>query len=353
MDYLDFETPLIEIEKNIAQLKEKALKEKIDFSETIGKLEKEVQEKKRILYQNLRPDQRLKIARHPSRPHTLDYLSLVFTDFMELHGDRCFGDDPAIMGGLAKISTSKNEFQRVLVLGQQKGRDTKEKLFRNFGMAHPEGYRKALRLMQMAERFHLPIVCLIDIPGAYPGISAEERGQASAIAVNLREMMNLRTPMICIIIGEGGSGGALGIGVGDRVIMLEHSYYSVISPEGCSAILWKTSDRSADAAKALKMTARDLLGFGIIDSIVEEPLGGAHRDPQTTAATLKKTILASIEELSRIKTTELLKRRYEKYRQMGAYHSSASQGSASFQGAISRPSSTKPLSSVTVTSFKN
>ncbi len=318
MDYLEFEKPLIEIEKNIAQLKEKALKEKIDFSETIGRLEKEVQDKRRSLYQNLTPDQRLKIARHPSRPNMLDYLTLAFTDFVELHGDRNYGDDPAMVGGLARIGN-----QRVVVVGQQKGRDTKEKLFRNFGMAHPEGYRKALRLMQMAERFHLPVVCLIDIPGAYPGISAEERGQASAIAVNLREMMNLRTPVVCVIIGEGGSGGALGIGVGDKVIMLEHSYYSVISPEGCSAILWKTSDRAADAAVALKMTARDLQGFGIIDGIVEEPLGGAHRDPQATAAAMKKVILALIEELSRLSIPELLTHRYEKYRQIGAYHSDA------------------------------
>ncbi len=346
MDFLEFEKPLIEIEKNIAQLKEKALKEKIDFSETIGRLEKEVQEKKRLLYQDLSPDQRLKIARHPNRPNMLDYLNLAFTDFVELHGDRYFGDDPAIVGGLARINSLN-----VVILGQQKGRDTKEKLFRNFGMAHPEGYRKALRLMQMAERFHLPIVCLIDTSGAYPGISAEERGQSSAIAVNLREMMNLRTPIICIVIGEGGSGGALGIGVGDKIFMFEHSYYSVISPEGCSAILWKNSEQAAvmEAARALKMTARDLLGFGIIDGIVEEPLGGAHRDSQASASSMKKIILASLEELSHFGAKELLKRRYEKYRQIGAYHKAASahNEASSRKPASVKASSPSPVNSET------
>jgi acetyl-CoA carboxylase carboxyl transferase subunit alpha len=316
MEYLDFERPLIEIEKNISQLKEKALSEDMDFSDTIAQLEKEVLEKKKKLFQELNPSQRLKIARHPRRPLAMDYIRMIFKDFIELHGDRVFSDDPAIVGGVAHLGGF-----RVMVVALEKGRDTKEKLHRNFGTAHPEGYRKALRLMKTADRFGLSIIALIDTPGAYPGISAEERGQAIAIATNLREMMGLRVPMIPVIIGEGGSGGALGIGVGDKIIMLEHSYYSVISPEGCAAILWKNQEKAPDAAIALKMTARDLLGFGIIDEILEEPLGGAHRDPETTAKTLEDALIRSLEELRPLSPEVLLKKRYEKFRQMGSYRS--------------------------------
>lgn len=317
MEYLDFERPLLEIEKNIAMLKEKAQIEKIDLTDTIAKLEYEVNEKKKQLFLNLTPVQRLKIARHPKRPLCQDYLQLVFNDFIELHGDRCFGDDSAIIGGLAKIDETP-----VLIVGQEKGRDTKEKLFRNFGTAHPEGYRKALRLFQMADRFGLPIIVFIDTPGAFPGIAAEERGQALAIAVNLREMMNLKVPVIPIIIGEGGSGGALGVGVGDKIIMLEHSYYSVISPEGCAAILWKNQEKVPDAAIALKMTGKDLLGFGLVDEVLSEPLGGAQKNPKEMANGIKKAILNALNELSIYSGEELLTRRYEKFRQMGAYLSS-------------------------------
>ncbi|MBN2143736.1 MAG: acetyl-CoA carboxylase carboxyltransferase subunit alpha [Candidatus Aureabacteria bacterium] len=318
MEPLDFEKPLMEIEKNIVQLKEKALNEKIDFSETIAVLEKEVIEKKKQLYRNLSPDQRLKIARHPNRPNTLDYISFIFKDFIELHGDRVFGDDNAIIAGLATVGG-----HGVVVIGQQKGKDTKEKLFRNFGMAHPEGYRKALRIMQMASRFQVPIISFIDTPGAFPGISAEERGQASAIAVNLREMMSLKTPVICYVIGEGGSGGALGIAVGDKIVMLEHAYYSVISPEGCAAILWKTATKTPEAAQALKMTATDLHAFGIVDEILEEPLGGAHRNPQEMAQTIKLSIIQTIEEFSRLGGEALIRHRQEKFRQIGVYQTQA------------------------------
>lgn len=318
IEHLDFERPLIEIEKNIALLKEKAIAEKIDLSDTISKLEHEVLEKKKQLYQNLTPVQRLRIARHPKRPLFNDYLNLVFTDFIELHGDRLFGDDNAIVGGLGKIND-----RPVMIIGQEKGRDTKEKLFRNFGTAHPEGYRKALRLFQMADRFKLPIIVFIDTPGAFPGIAAEERGQAIAIAVNLREMINLRVPVIPIIIGEGGSGGALGVGVGDKIIMLEHAYYSVISPEGCAAILWKNQEKVAEAAVALKMTGKDLTSFGLVDQILEEPLGGAHRNLEAMASTIKNAILQALEELGSMYGSALVKRRYEKFRQMGAYLSSS------------------------------
>jgi len=315
MDFLEFEKPLMEIEHNIAQLKEKALSEKMDFSTTIAALEKEVLEKKRELYGNLTPDQTLKIARHPERPKTLDYIEKICTDFIELHGDRLFGDDPAIVGGLANIDK-----HRIIIMGQQKGYDTKDKVYRNFGTAHPEGYRKALRLMKMAHRFGLPIITLIDTPGAYPGIGAEERGQAAAIAVNLKEMMELEVPVIPVIIGEGGSGGALGIGVGDRILMLEHAYYSVISPEGCATILWKSTEKTSEAASALKMTARDLLGLGIIDQILLEPLGGSHRDPDTMAQTIKSALQNTLDELGSLSGCQLTEARLAKFRKIGVYN---------------------------------
>ncbi len=314
MDYLDFEKPLMEIEQHIAQLKEKAKTENMDFSDIIKQLEVEVLQKKKKLFENLEPYQRLKIARHPKRPLAADYIKLICSDFIELHGDRLFGYDTAIITGLAKIGNNP-----VMIVAQEKGRDTKDKLFRNFGTAHPEGYRKALRIMKTAAKFGLPIIIFIDTPGAFPGVSAEERGQAGAIAVNLKEMMYLDVPVIPIIIGEGGSGGALGVGIGDKIIMLEHAYYSVISPEGCSAILWKTQEKAADAAKSLKMNVADLLEFGIIDEAIEEPLGGAHKNPELMAKNMKKSILNSLEELKNFSKKDLLDKRYEKFRQIGVY----------------------------------
>ncbi len=258
--------------------------------------------------------QRVQLARHPKRPFTLDYLETTFTDFSELHGDRLFGDDRAVVGGFARL-----EAHRVMAIGTQKGRDTKENIRRNFGSAHPEGYRKALRLMRIADKFGLPIITLIDTAGAYPGIGAEERHIAEAIAVNLREMMLLSVPIIAVVIGEGGSGGALGIGVADRVLILENAYYSVISPEGCAAILWKDRAAAPKAAEALKITAKDLLGIGLTDAIVPEPLGGAHNDPAAAAASLKQHLLTTLEQLQQLSTTDRLKQRYAKFRAHGQY----------------------------------
>lgn len=260
--------------------------------------------------------QRIQLARHPKRPYTLDYINNIMTDFIELHGDRCFGDDKAIVGGFAKL-----QGRALLVIGHQKGRDTKENLMRNFGSAHPEGYRKAIRLMKLAERFSVPIVVFIDTPGAYPGIGAEERGQAYSIAYNIREMSRIAVPIIVFVIGEGGSGGALGIGVGDRICVLENAYYSVISPEGCAAILWKDQSKASFAAEALKLTAQDLLSFGIIDEIIEEPEGGAHNDPAKIAGRLKEVILKYLDELVSIPVEELLKLRFEKFRKIGVFES--------------------------------
>jgi len=254
----------------------------------------------------------VQLARHPNRPYTLDYINMLMSDFIELHGDRCFADDKAIITGLAKLDN-----EGIGVIGHQKGRDTKENLKRNFGCAHPEGYRKALRIMQLAEKFSLPIVIFIDTPGAYPGIGAEERGQAQAIALNLREMAQIAVPIIAIVIGEGGSGGALGIGVADRICVLENAYYSVISPEGCAAILWKNGSKAPEAAEALKLTAPDLLKMGLIDEIIPEPLGGAHRDPQKTAEAIGEAIKRNLQELSALSKENLLKSRYRKFRQIG------------------------------------
>jgi len=256
--------------------------------------------------------QRVQLSRHPKRPYTLDYITILGKDFIELHGDRLFSDDKAIVAGLVTIE--KNKF---LVLGHQKGRDTKENLYRNFGCAHPEGYRKAIRLLKLAEKFNLPVLIFIDTPGAYPGIGAEERGQAQAIALNLREMISIRTPIIIYVIGEGGSGGALGIGVGDRICVLENAYYSVISPEGCAAILWKNSVKAPEAAEVLKLTAKDLLTLGIIDEIIKEPLGGAHRDPEQTAQNIKESIFRNLNELSKLSKDELISKRYDKFRRIG------------------------------------
>jgi acetyl-CoA carboxylase carboxyl transferase subunit alpha len=309
---LDFEKPIIDLEKKIHELQNFTKEKKIDLSAEVKKLQEKMEGLKKDIYSNLSPWQKVQIARHPQRPYTMDYISLMMTDFVELHGDRLFADDKAFVGGLAKVDNKK-----VLVMGHQKGRDLKENLKRNFGCAHPEGYRKALRLMQIAQDFNLPVVIFIDTPGAYPGIGAEERGQAQAIANNLREMVSIATPIVSIVIGEGGSGGALGVGIADKVCVLENAYYSVISPEGCAAILWKDSSKAADAAEALKLTAQDLLKMGLIDEIAPEPLGGAHRDPPQMAQTIKKIVLDNLKELSAIKKEELLKSRYKKFRTMG------------------------------------
>jgi acetyl-CoA carboxylase carboxyl transferase subunit alpha len=285
----------------------------INLAEEIHTLEARLEKLKKEIFELLTPWQRVQIARHPKRPYTIDYVHMTMVDFVELHGDRLFSDDKALIGGFAKVDGEK-----VLIIGQQKGRDTKENLMRNFGSAHPEGYRKAMRFMELAEKFHIPIVAFIDTPGAYPGVGAEERGQANSIAHNLREMMLLKVPIIVIVIGEGGSGGALGIGIGDRVYVMENAYYSVISPEGCAAILWKDRLKAPEAAEALKLTAKDLVGLGIIDEEIPEPLGGAHRDPEKAAQNVKKYIKKALKELKEIPIDELLKLRYEKFRKMGS-----------------------------------
>jgi acetyl-CoA carboxylase carboxyl transferase subunit alpha len=309
---LDFEKPIAELEKKIQELRTFISDKKIDLSSEVKRLEDKLDHLKKDTYTNLSAWQRVQLARHPLRPYTLDYINLFMTDFIEIHGDRLFADDKAIVCGLAKLDKYK-----IAVIGHQKGRDTKENLKRNFGCAHPEGYRKALRVMQLAEEFGLPVVVFIDTPGAYPGIGAEERGQSHAIALNLREMSSIATPIISIVIGEGGSGGALGVGVTDRICILENSYYSVISPEGCAAILWKDGSKAPLAAEVLKLTGDDLLNLKIIDEVIPEPLGGAHRDPQKTALNLKESILKNLKELKAIDKDELLKLRYKKFRSMG------------------------------------
>lgn len=308
---LPFERPVVELEKRIEALKSTS-QEGVDLSTEIQSAEKKLEKALKEIFDHLTPWQRVQVARHPLRPYTLDYVRHLTRDFVELHGDRYFSEDRAIVAGLAKWGEEK-----VAIIGHQKGRDTKENLFRSFGSAHPEGYRKALRIMKLAEKFSLPLLSFIDTPGAYPGIGAEERGQAEAIAVNLMEMAELATPIIVVVIGEGGSGGALGIGVGDRVYVLENAYYSVISPEGCAAILWKENSRTPEAAQALKLTARDLFEMKLIDGIVPEPLGGAHRDFEQTAENLLKVITEALGELKKLSKKELLEQRYEKYRKMG------------------------------------
>lgn len=314
MPGLDFEKPIIELERKIEELKGFTTREDLDMSGELKKLEAKLSQIKKEIYENLTPWQRVQLARHPKRPYTLDYVDMIMTDFIEIHGDRHFADDKALIGGLATLNGD-----RVMVMGHQKGRDTKENLIRNFGSAHPEGYRKAMRLMKMAEKFSLPVITFIDTPGAYPGIGAEERGQAEAIAYNLREMATLETPVLVFVIGEGGSGGALGIGVGDRIYVLENAYYSVISPEGCAAILWKERSRSPDAAKSLKLTAKELLEMNIIDGIIKEPLGGAHRNPQEVAANIKSAIKKDLDSLKKISKAKLIEMRYEKFRSMGVF----------------------------------
>src|SRR5437899_6001929 len=306
--YLDFEKPIVELQRKLEELTKhpetRALG--ISFEEEAKQIEKKVEETRRQIFSNLTPWQRVQLARHPKRPYTLDYLQMTFSDFSELHGDRLFSDDRAIVGGFARLDD-----HRVMVIGTQKGRETKENILRNFGSAHPEGYRKALRLMRLANKFGLAIITLIDTAGAYPGIGAEERHIAEALAVNLREMMLLEVPVIAAVIGEGGSGGALGNGVADRVLILENAYYSVISPEGCAAILWKDRSAAAKAAEALKITAKHLFELGLVDEIVPEPLGGAHTNPDHMAETLKESLLKHLEELHKLSTTDRLKQRYD------------------------------------------
>lgn len=313
---LDFEKPILELEQKLAELKKQPEKHAlgVSFDEEIALMERKIAETRRQIFANLNAWQRVQLARHPLRPFTMDYIRQAFTDFQELHGDRLYADDRAMVGGLAKL-----DGEPVMVIGTQKGREVKENILRNFGSAHPEGYRKAMRLMRLADKFGIPIVTLIDTAGAYPGIGAEERHIAEAIAVNLRDMMLLQVPVIATVIGEGGSGGALGIGVANKVLILENAYYSVISPEGCAAILWKDRAAAATAAGALKITARDLLEFGLVDEIVPEPLGGAHTNPAEMAQTLKAVLIRHLKELKSLSAEERLKMRYAKFRAMGRF----------------------------------
>jgi acetyl-CoA carboxylase carboxyl transferase subunit alpha len=312
--WLDFEKPLVELEKQIRDLKALAGAGHPEITEQVQKLERIADRKRRETYEKLGRWERVQLARHPLRPYSADYIKMIASGFIELHGDRLYADDTAMIGGLAVI-----EGHKVVVIGQQKGRDTKENLARNFGMSHPEGYRKALRLMRIAAKFGRPVVTLVDTPGAYPGIGAEERGQAEAIARNLREMARLPVPILVLVIGEGGSGGALGIGVGDVVIMMEYAIYSVISPEGCAAILWGDRSKAEEAAEALKLTAPDLLKIGVIDGIIPEPTGGAHRNPLAAGESLKKSLVQNLEMLQKKPISVLLERRLEKYSRMGSY----------------------------------
>ncbi len=311
---LSFERPIAELEEEIQALRTAQESGKSDVTRELRVAEERASALMREIFSQLTPWQRVQLARHPSRPLVSQYLELMFTDVMELHGDRCFGDDPAVVTALARIGG-----RRVMVVGHRKGRDVKEKVACRFGSANPEGYRKAIRKMRLAERFGLPIVALIDTPGAYPGLGAEERGQAWAIAENIQDMTGLRVPIVVAVVGEGGSGGALGIGVGDRVFMLENSYYSVISPEGCAAILWKTGEKAEEAAAQLKLTATDLERLGIIDAVIPEPLGGAHRNPEQTATSLRQTIVRALDELAGVPIETLLEARYVKFRRIGSH----------------------------------
>ena len=314
MAYFDFERPLEDLEAQLVQLRIIADKNSVDMSDSITTLEEKINETRKAIYKNLTGWQRVQIARHPERPYTLDYAEHAFDSFIELHGDRNVGDDKAIVGGLAEL-----DGQTVMLIGHQKGANTKQRQYRNFGMANPEGYRKALRLMKIAERFNKPVVCLIDTPGAFPGLEAEERGQAEAIARNLFEMTQLRVPIICIIVGEGASGGAIGIGVGDRVLMLENSWYSVISPESCSSILWRSWDFKETAAAALKLSANDMYGNKLVDGIIPEPMGGAHNDLGQMAATIRGVILKELAVLATQHPDDRIEARIEKFGNMGKY----------------------------------
>jgi len=311
----DFEKPIIELEKKIEGLRKFSADKAVDLSSEISDLEKKLKKLKKGIYSKLSPWQKIQISRHPNRPTTLDYIALIMRDFVPLSGDRLYGEDKALITGFAML-----EEQKIVVIGHQKGKDTKENIERNFGCAHPEGYRKAMRVMKLAERFNMPVVCLVDTPGAYPGVGAEERGQAQAIAGNIRDMFSLKAPILVVIIGEGGSGGALGIGIGDKVLIMEYSYYSVISPEGCAAILWKDASMREEAAKVLKLTAPDLVKLGIVDEVIPEAEGGAHRQVEYSARNLKEVIVKNLDELSRLSLEALLDRRYQRYRKMGIFN---------------------------------
>ncbi len=318
--YLDFEKPLQRIEHDITELQQEQQFRNGDLLSEIGQQHARFKATMRRLYSNLTPWETVLVARHPNRPLSTDYIKTIFRDFCELHGDRCFGDDKAIVTGFARIGAHK-----VMVIGHNKGKDVKERIECNFGCAHPEGYRKSLHKMRLAEKYGLPIVCLIDTQGAYPGIGAEERGISQAIAVNLMEMVRLRTPIVCVVIGEGGSGGALGLGVGDRIAMFQHSFYSVISPEGCAAILWKTAEKRQHAAEALKLTAKELRKLNIIEDIIPEPLGGNHRDPAKAATYLEKWITGSLNDLKRLTVDSMLAKRQERVRNLGRFYESSSE----------------------------
>ena len=310
--FLDFEQPIAELENKIEELRYVQDDSVLDISEEIARLQKKSQDLTKTIYSKLTPWQVSQVARHPQRPYTLDYIQAVCTDFDELHGDRAYADDPAIVGGMARFNG-----QAVMVIGHQKGRDTKEKILRNFGMPRPEGYRKALRLMKLAEKFGLPVLTFVDTPGAYPGIGAEERGQSEAIGRNLYEMSRLKVPVVCTVIGEGGSGGALAIAIGDQVNMLQYSTYSVISPEGCASILWKTAEKAPEAAEAMGITAERLKGLGIVDNVIAEPMGGAHSNPQDTAANIRDHLVKQLAELKQLDTEKLLERRYARLMSYG------------------------------------
>ncbi len=308
----DFEKPVVELEKKIVEMEEYARETGIDLSDDLKRLRRKAEALRKDVYSKLTPWQRVQLARHPDRPYTLDYIRRMITDFVELHGDRYFAEDPALVTGIGKLDS-----YRVAIMGHQKGRDVKENLYRNFGMPHPEGYRKARRVMQLAAKFHMPVISLLDTPGAYPGIGAEERGQAEAIARNLMEMASLPVPIIIVVIGEGASGGALGIGVGDVILMMENCWYSVISPEGCAAILWRDNAKAPQAAEAMKLTAPDLLKLKVIDRIIKEPAGGAHWDHDAAADILKKELLKELDTLIKIPAEELVRKRIEKFARMG------------------------------------
>lgn len=313
--HLEFEKPIVELEKKISDMKDFSVGESVELSGEIASLEKKLEKLRGEVYSKLSRWQKVQIARHPKRPYALDYVNMITTDFLELHGDRGFGDDKAIIGGFAKLDGNP-----IMVVGQQKGRDTKDKLMRNFAMMHPEGYRKALRLFYLAEKFRVPILIFVDTPGAYPGIGAEERGQAEAIAYNIKEMSLISVPIVVVIIGEGASGGALGIGVGDRVMMLEYAWYSVISPEGCAAILWRDAAKAPEAAEALRVTSSDALELGVVDTVIPEPAGGAHNDPEQAAKNIGSEVVTAFEILKKKPADEMINERIAKYRKMGDFN---------------------------------
>ncbi len=331
---LPFERPILKLQHQISELESSQVQAGRDYSAEIRQLRTQWVSLLRKTYSTLSPWETVQVARHPNRPLARDYIGMIVKNWMELHGDRRFGDDRAVVTGFGRIGTEK-----VVIIAQQKGRDTKEKLECNFGMAHPEGYRKALRVMKLAEKFHLPVVSLMDCTGAYPGVGSEERGVAEAIARNMLEMSRLKTPIVCTVISEGGSGGALGIGVGDHVAMLEYAYYSVITPEGCASILWRTGEKAPEAAEALKLTSKSLLEFGVVDDIIPEPLGGAHRNPSETAQNLERYIVRMVRQLSRTPIDELLQQRYERWRKMGRVTNRQPQ--AASDEYVSAPQSTR------------